>query len=121
MHDVAVGDDVRFALEPHLARLLRAGFPVPPGVVGEGKHLRFRVKQGGRDAGSAIAFGLGAQLDRMRRPVRYALACRLKENRWNGTIAPGTTVNVGYVGNYAGPNVLPGLFTLNGTLCTTAG
>src|SRR5262249_10219416 len=26
MHDVAVGDDVRFALEPHLARLLRAGF-----------------------------------------------------------------------------------------------
>jgi hypothetical protein len=46
------------------------------------------VRQGGRDAGSAIAFGLGAQLDRMRRPVRYDLACRLKENRWNGTTAP---------------------------------
>jgi single-stranded-DNA-specific exonuclease len=59
-----------------------------PGVVGDGKHLRFRVKQGGRDAGSAIAFGLGAQLDRVRRPVRYDLACRLKENRWNGTVAP---------------------------------
>ena len=59
-----------------------------PGVVGEGKHLRFRVRQGGRDAGSAIAFGLGAQLDRVRRPVRYDLACRLKENRWNGTVAP---------------------------------
>ena len=59
-----------------------------PGVVGDGKHLRFRVKQGGRDAGSAIAFGLGAQIDRMRRPVRYDLACRLKENRWNGTVAP---------------------------------
>src|SRR5688572_8621513 len=59
-----------------------------PGVVGEGKHLRFRIRQGGRDAGSAIAFGLGAQLDRIRRPVRYDLACRLKENRWNGTIAP---------------------------------
>jgi hypothetical protein len=58
------------------------------GVVGEGKHLRFRIKQGGRDAGSAIAFGLGSQLDRMRRPVRYDLACRLKENRWNGTVAP---------------------------------
>jgi len=66
---------------------------VQPGVVGEGKHLRFRVRQGGRDAGSAIAFGMGAQLDRLRRTNgqslgRYDLACRLKENRWNGTIAP---------------------------------
>jgi single-stranded-DNA-specific exonuclease len=61
---------------------------VQPGVVGEGKHLRFRVRQSGRDAGSAIAFGLGGQLDRIRRPVRYDLACRLKENRWNGTVAP---------------------------------
>jgi single-stranded-DNA-specific exonuclease len=61
---------------------------VQPGVVGEGKHLRFRIRQGGRDAGSAIAFGLGAHLDRIRRPVRYDLACRLKENRWNGTVAP---------------------------------
>jgi len=40
---------------------------------------------------------------------------------WNATIAPGATVNVGYVGSYAGPNLLPGLFTLNGELCTTAG
>jgi len=64
-----------------------------PGVVGEGKHLRFRVRQGGRDAGSAIAFGMGAQVDRLRRTDgqrlgRYDLVCRLKENRWNGTIAP---------------------------------
>ena len=28
-------------------------------TVGEGKHLRFRVRQRGRDAGSAIAFGFG--------------------------------------------------------------
>ena len=67
------------------ARLRRG---LSPGVVGEGKHLRFRIRQNGRDAGSAIAFGLGAQLDRLRRPVRYDIACRLKENRWNGTIAP---------------------------------
>ena len=59
-----------------------------PGVVGDGKHLRFRISQGGRDAGSAIAFGLGGQLDRLQRPGRYDIACRLKENRWNGTIAP---------------------------------
>ncbi|GIG23598.1 alpha-L-arabinofuranosidase [Cellulomonas chitinilytica] len=38
---------------------------------------------------------------------------------WNASIAPGATVNIGYVGNYAGPNVLPGVFTLNGTVCTT--
>ena len=36
-------------------------------TVGDGKHLRFRVRQRGRDSGSAIAFGMGAQLDRFRR------------------------------------------------------
>jgi RecJ OB domain len=58
------------------------------GTVGEGKHLRFRVRQHGRDAGSAIAFGFGAQLDRYRRTQRYDIAFRLQENRWNGTVAP---------------------------------
>jgi hypothetical protein len=38
---------------------------------------------------------------------------------WNATIEPGATASIGFVGNYAGPNVLPGLFTLNGTVCTT--
>jgi single-stranded-DNA-specific exonuclease len=73
---------------PDVTLLVPGCEAVQPGVVGKGKHLRFRVRQGGRDAGSAIAFGLGAQLDRMRRPVRYDVACRLKENRWNGTVAP---------------------------------
>jgi single-stranded-DNA-specific exonuclease len=58
------------------------------GTVGDGRHLRFRVRQGGRDAGAAIAFGLGAQLDRFRRVGRYDVAFRLKENRWNGTVSP---------------------------------
>jgi single-stranded-DNA-specific exonuclease len=58
------------------------------GAVGEGKHLRFRVRQHGRDAGSAIAFGMGGQLDRLQRDARYDVVCRLKENRWNGTVAP---------------------------------
>ena len=57
-------------------------------AVGEGKHLRFRVRQQGRDGGSAIAFGLGSQLDRLQRPARFDVAFRLKENRWNGTVAP---------------------------------
>jgi single-stranded-DNA-specific exonuclease len=61
-------------------------------TVGEGKHLRFRVRREGRDAGSAIAFGLGAQLDRFRRAGRYDVAFRLEENRWNGTVAPQLTV-----------------------------
>ena len=33
-------------------------------TVGEGKHLRFRVRERSRPAGSAIAFGIGSQLDR---------------------------------------------------------
>src|SRR4051794_33697199 len=58
------------------------------GTVGEGKHLRFRVRDGVRDAGSAIAFGLGPELDRYRRPGAYDVAFRLQENRWNGTVSP---------------------------------
>jgi single-stranded-DNA-specific exonuclease len=57
-------------------------------TVGDGKHLRFRVRQRGRDAGSAIAFGKGQELDRLRRPGRYDVAFRLQENRWNGVSAP---------------------------------
>jgi len=57
-------------------------------AVGDGKHLRFRVHRDGRDAGGAIAFGQGTQLDRYRRVGRYDVAFRLQENRWNGTVAP---------------------------------
>lgn len=73
---------------PDVTLLVPSCEAIQPGVIGEGKHLRFRVRQDGRDAGSAIAFGLGPQLERVRRPVRYDVACRLKENRWNGTVAP---------------------------------
>ena len=61
---------------------------VQASTVGEGKHLRFRVRQHDCDGGSAIAFGLGKQLERLERPGRYDVAFRLKENRWNGTVAP---------------------------------
>ncbi len=57
-------------------------------TVGEGRHLRFRVRDRGRPAGSAIAFGLGGQLDRFRRVGRFDVAFRLQENTWNGTTAP---------------------------------
>jgi single-stranded-DNA-specific exonuclease len=57
-------------------------------TVGEGKHLRFRIQRDGRDAGAAIAFGHGTQLDRYRREGRYDVAFRLQENHWNGTVAP---------------------------------
>ncbi len=57
-------------------------------TVGQGKHLRFRVRQRGADAGSAIAFGFGSQLDRYRRIGHYDVAFRLQENRWNGTVSP---------------------------------
>jgi single-stranded-DNA-specific exonuclease len=73
---------------PDVMLLVPGSQPVAPSTVGEGKHLRFRVRQNGRDAGSAIAFGQGSQLDRLRAAGLFDVACRLKENRWNGTIAP---------------------------------
>ncbi len=58
-------------------------------TVGDGKHLRFRVRvEDGRDGGGAIAFGMGSHIDRLRRVGRWDVAFRLQENRWNGTVAP---------------------------------
>jgi single-stranded-DNA-specific exonuclease len=69
--------------------LLLAGCEISqPAAVGDGRHLRFRVRDRGRDAGSAIAFGMGAQADRLRQVGSYDVAFRLEENRWNGTVAP---------------------------------
>ena len=73
---------------PDVTLLVPGTEPVAPATVGEGKHLRFRVRQNGRDAGTAIAFGQGSQLDRLRAAGLFDVACRLKENHWNGTVAP---------------------------------
>ena len=98
---IVPGEKLGLALCAELARLAPFGLGNPgvtlladgceivdPSQVGDGKHLRFRVRQRGRDAGQAIAFGLGAQLDRFRREQRYDVAFRLQENRWNGVVAP---------------------------------
>ncbi|HUK94168.1 MAG TPA: single-stranded-DNA-specific exonuclease RecJ [Gaiellaceae bacterium] len=77
--------------------LLLAGCEIADlGAVGEGKHLKFRVREDGRDSGSAIAFRFGGQLDRLRRVGHYDLAFRLEENRWNGTVAPQLNVRQVY-------------------------
>src|SRR5687767_6200208 len=73
---------------PEPTLLVPATEAVAPATVGDGKHLRFRVRQHGRDGGSAIAFGQGTQIDRLRAAGRFDVAFRLKENRWNGTVAP---------------------------------
>ena len=73
---------------PGVTLLLASCEIAEPAAVGEGRHLRFRVRDRGRDAGSAIAFGMGAQLDRLRHVGAYDVAFRLEENRWNGTVAP---------------------------------
>jgi single-stranded-DNA-specific exonuclease len=57
-------------------------------TVGDGKHLRFRIRRDGRDGGSAIAFGQGSRLDVLRPDAPYDVAFRLEENHWNGTVAP---------------------------------
>jgi single-stranded-DNA-specific exonuclease len=100
---IVPGEQLTLGLAAELARLAPFGLGNPGvtlvlpacelgelGTVGEGKHLRFRVRDvdRGRDAGSAIAFRLGPQLDRYRRVGRYDVAFRLQENRWNGTVSP---------------------------------
>jgi single-stranded-DNA-specific exonuclease len=58
-------------------------------TVGDGKHLRFRIRtEAGVDGGSAIGFGMGRELDRFRQSGSYDVAFRLQENRWNGTVSP---------------------------------
>jgi single-stranded-DNA-specific exonuclease len=56
--------------------------------VGDGKHLRFRVREDGRDSGSAIAFRFGGQIERLRRVGHYDVAFKLEANQWNGTVSP---------------------------------
>jgi single-stranded-DNA-specific exonuclease len=73
---------------PDVTLLVPATQAVTPSTVGDGKHLRFRVRQHGRDGGTAIAFGQGAQIDRLRAVGLFDVAFRLKENHWNGTVAP---------------------------------
>jgi single-stranded-DNA-specific exonuclease len=98
---VARGADLSLDLCAELGRLAPFGLgnPAPtllaPGcglsdlaTVGEGKHLRFRVRRDGRDAGSAIAFGQGSRLAVLRPEALYDVAFRLEENHWNGTVAP---------------------------------
>jgi single-stranded-DNA-specific exonuclease len=98
---VARGADLSLDLCAELARLAPFGLgnPAPtllvPGcglaelaTVGDGKHLRFRIRRDDRDGGSAIAFGQGARIDALRPDALYDIAFRLEENRWNGTVAP---------------------------------
>jgi single-stranded-DNA-specific exonuclease len=98
---VARGADLSLDLCAELGRLAPFGLgnPAPillaPGcglaglaTVGDGKHLRFRVRRDGRDAGSAIAFGQGSRLEVLRPDAVYDVAFRLEENHWNGTVAP---------------------------------
>jgi endoglucanase len=37
---------------------------------------------------------------------------------WNGAVAPGATISLGFNGSYSGSNPRPTSFTLNGTACT---
>ncbi|HVA29757.1 MAG TPA: single-stranded-DNA-specific exonuclease RecJ [Gaiellaceae bacterium] len=78
-----------FGLGNPAVTLLAAGCELGElATVGDGKHLRFRVRRDGADAGSAIAFGLGTRLESYRREGRWDIAFRLEENRWNGTVSP---------------------------------
>ena len=74
MHDVAVGDNIRFSLEPHLAGLLRAGFAAEPHVIlvrdglgADKAPLEIRMDDGGgemeavfKEASASCLFSSGA-------------------------------------------------------------
>jgi single-stranded-DNA-specific exonuclease len=78
-----------FGLGNPAVTLLAAGCELDAlSTAGDGKHLRFRVRRDGTDAGSAIAFGIGSRLDSYRQEGRWDVAFRLEENRWNGTVSP---------------------------------
>jgi single-stranded-DNA-specific exonuclease len=78
-----------FGLGNPAVTLLAAGCELDAlSTVGDGKHLRFRVRRDGTDSGSAIAFGIGSRLDSYRHGGRWDVAFRLEENRWNGTVSP---------------------------------
>jgi hypothetical protein len=68
---------------PDVTLLVAGCEAVGASTVGEGKHLRFRVRQHGRDAGSAIAFGLGVSWSGSRAP--RASTSRSGSSRTGGT------------------------------------
>ena len=101
--DAIIGRDEQLSLDlcAELARLAPFGLgnPAPTllaagvgvtelATVGDGKHLRFRIRRSGRDGGSAIAFGQGPRLDSFRLDDLYDVAFRLEENHWNGAVSP---------------------------------
>jgi hypothetical protein len=60
-----------------------------------------------------VSSGWNANWEQVDRTVRVTNA------DGNRQLAPGDSTQVGFVGAYQGPNVPPGVFTLNGVVCTT--
>jgi poly(hydroxyalkanoate) depolymerase family esterase len=63
-------------------------------------------------AGQAITNGWGATYTPSSGSVTATNAS------YNGTLAPGTSVSIGYQASHTGNSAAPGTFTLNGTACT---
>src|SRR5207237_8430501 len=95
---LARGADLSLDVCAELARLAPFGLgnPAPtllaPGcglaelaTVGDGKHLRFRIRREGRDGGSASAFAQGSRLDVLRPEALYHAAFRLVETHGTGS------------------------------------
>ena len=55
-------------------------------TVGDGKHLKMRLREGGGRFWDAIAFGMGARADEARAGSEIELAYHMEENNWNGRV-----------------------------------
>lgn len=74
----------------------------------DGWQLRFTLP-----AGQTITNGWGATYT----PASGAVTATAAS--YNGALAPGASVSIGYQGNHTGNSAAPGAFSLNGTACTT--
>ena len=73
---------------PDVTLLVAGCEAVGASIVGEGKHLRFRDHQHGGMRAARSRSASAAQLESLQAESRFDVAFRLKQNRWNGTVAP---------------------------------
>lgn len=102
--EIEVDSEIRLSeITPRLVRILQQFAPFGPGnrasifiahnvknsgfartVGGDNKHLKLAITQGGCKPISAIGFGLGHKLERVKKGQSFDVVFSIEENEWNG-------------------------------------